>query len=758
MAWDPRKAVWFHLTMALMALAAIGLLVAQRALRDGDGDESMNDPSRAAGVPSSVRQEFEAVADELDAHGLPMFFGARLIPGLTRQLQQPNLPLQQVVELNCELWRIHLGEGQVDESLAAIDRVFAAVAARGREPGTSLFVRRAIAHLRAAEVENCINRHNAQCCIFPLEGAAIHLEKEPAQRARLDYLATLGRDPGDLRARWLLNLSSMAVGDYPQGVPAEFLIPPEAFESDHDIKRFADIATRLGVDTFNRSGGVIVEDFDGDGRLDIVTSTIDPRGPLTYYRNLGERGFEDRSARSRLDEQLGGLNCIGADYDNDGDVDILILRGAWFFDSGRIRNSLLRNDGDGTFTDVTREAGLADPARPTQAAVWADFDNDGDLDLYVGNESRLDQNQPEGDYPSQLFRNNGDGTFTDIAPTAGVTNDRYAKGVTVGDYDNDGDLDLYVSNGLVNRFYRNDGDLTFTDIAPELGLTHPQGLSFATWFFDVNNDGWLDLFVAAYDATLADICADFLGWGHRASIPALYLNQGDGTFTDVARKMDLDHPYLPMGANFGDLDNDGWLDIYLTTGEPDYQSLMPNVMLRNDAGQRFEDVSKSGGFGHLQKGHGITFADLDNDGDQDIYHQLGGFYRGDAFHNALFHNPGHGNRFLTIRLVGTSTNRMAIGARIKVVVDTPRGRREIHRAVGSVSSFGGSPFRQEIGLGDAVAIDRVEITWPTSGHHQRLTGVLLDSMILVREDESGFEPLPAPRYDLGRVPAAASAK
>ena len=748
MAPQKSDATWFSRVLPVLLLAVIALVAALWAMRGG-GDER----------PSSIRKEFEAIADELDAHGLVSFFGARLVPGFVERLQEPNLPLQEVVNVNSHLSRIYLAEGMVDESLAAMDRVFEAIAAdpRGHKPHADLYLRRAIVYLRQAEVENCIKRHNAECCLFPLEGGAIHVDKQPAQSAYLDYLAAAERDPGDLRSRWLLNLSRMAIGDYPEGVPSQFVVGPDAFESDYDIKRFPDIATRLGVDTFNQCGGVIVEDFDNDGWLDIVTSTIDQRGPLTYYRNLGERGFEDLSAPSRLADQLGGLNCIGADYDNDGDVDILVLRGAWFSDSGRIRNSLLRNDSESgapRFTDITREAGLADPASPTQAAVWADFDDDGDLDLYVGNESRLDQNCREGDYPSQLFRNNGDGTFTDIARQAGVTNDRYTKGVTAGDYDNDGDMDLYVSNGLVNRLYRNDGGMSFTDVAPELGVTHPEGLSFAAWFFDVNNDGWLDLFVVAYDATVADVCADYLGWEHRAAHPVLYLNNGDPAapgFTDITAKMDLNHPYLPMGANFGDLDNDGWLDIYLTTGAPDYQSLMPNVMLRNDAGERYQDVSKSGGFGHLQKGHGIAFADLDNDGDQDIYHQLGGFYAGDAFHNALFHNPGHDNRFLTIRLVGTSTNRMAIGARIKVVIDTPDGQRTIHRAVGSVSSFGGSPFRQEIGLGNAIAIDRVEITWPTSRTHQVLTGVSLDSMILVTEGATGFEPLHAPRYDLDRA-------
>ncbi|MBA3563825.1 MAG: VCBS repeat-containing protein [Gammaproteobacteria bacterium] len=168
-----------------------------------------------------------------------------------------------------------------------------------------------------------------------------------------------------------------------------------------------------------------------------------------------------------------------ADFDNDGDLDILVLRGGWLHADGRIRNSLLRNDtgsSAGQFVDVTRGAGMAAVSYPTQTAGWADYDNDGDLDVYVGN---------EGDgidaFPSQLFRNNGNGTFTDVAESAGVVSDRYTKGVSWGDYNNDGHADLYVStNNSANRLYRNDGEGKFTDVAPELGVVEPGHRSFAT--------------------------------------------------------------------------------------------------------------------------------------------------------------------------------------------------------------------------------------------------------------------------------------
>ena len=723
----------------------------------GCESESSRSPGGAARVDAAwprQRPEFEAIADRLH-RSENEYLGYGLVEKWRRVLRRPGLSVERRVRGLAQLAKLELQAGEVEAAVEHVESAdtLAQEAGLSAEIQTRVLRILGLAYLRQAEVQNCIVRHNRECCIFPLQGGGVHAVPEPAARARDSYERYLKLNPNDLRAAWLLNIISMALGDYPEAVPPRHRIPPSVFVPEHSIARFVDVAPQLGLDTLNLCGGVIAEDFDGDGLIDIVTSTFDPRGPLTYYRNLGPEGWEDRSTASRLDDQLGGLNCIGADYDNDGDIDILVLRGAWLKDDGQIRNSLLRNNGDGTFTDVTRAAGLADPARPTQAAVWGDFDNDGDLDLYIVNESRVEFDGVS--YPAQLFENRGGGLFIDVTSAAGVSNDRYGKGVTAGDYDNDGDLDIYVSNFGRNRLYRNDGRLKFTDVAPQLGVTAPDRRSFAAWFFDYDNDGWMDLFVTAYEALIADIAADIVGAPHNAGLPRLYRNNGPGRsgFTEVTESAGLAHAYLPMGANFGDADNDGWLDIYLTTGEPNYEALMPNIMLRNDAGRRFWNVTQSAGLGHLQKGHGVAFADFDNDGDQDIYHQLGGFFPGDKFQNVLFANPGHGHHFITIKLEGTKSNRQAIGARIKLVLDTPSGAREIHRAVGSVSSFGGSPLRQEIGLGDATRIRRLEIDWPTSGAKQSFNDVPVDSMIRVIEGESGYRPLVAPAFDLGRVEA-----
>ncbi len=601
-----------------------------------------------------------------------------------------------------------------------------------------------IAWLRKAEVENCITRNNADCCIFPLAGGGLHEVSEPAVNAMNAYLRYLELDASSQEVLWLLNLSAMAADKWPEGLPEQFRLPEQSFADNSGFPKFENIASHLGIDTFNLCGGCIVDDFNGDGLFDIVSSTMDFEGPLQYFASDGKGGFTDLSRTSGLSLQKGGLNCIGSDYDNDGDLDILVLRGAWLMDDGLVRNSLLRNNGDGTFSDVTRASGMNMPGRPTQAACWHDFNNDGWLDLYVANESRtvIEKNGPS--YPARLWVNNTNGTFTERAVEAGCENDEYAKGVSAGDFDNDGLVDIFVSNVGRNRLYRNLGGLRFEEVGKETGVYKPEGRSFVPWFYDYDNDGWLDLFVAAFDMTIGDLALQAKGLGTGRSIPILFHNEGDGSFSNRTQSAGLEMSLLPMGANFGDIDNDGWLDMYLATGDPEYETLMPNVMLRNLAGQGFGNVTYSGGFGHLQKGHGVAFADLDNDGDQDIYNQLGGFYPGDKFANALFLNPGMGNHWLKIRLEGTSTNRQGNGVRIRLVLETPAGSREIHRAAGSVSSFGGSPRTQEIGLGDATSISMLELYWPVSGTRQQFSDVPLDSTILIREDTEEWERIELP--------------
>ena len=188
----------------------------------------------------------------------------------------------------------------------------------------------------------------------------------------------------------------------------------------------------------------------------------------------------------------------------------------------------------------------------------------------------------------------------------------------------------------------------------------------------------------------------------------LYKNRGDGSFKDVTQEVKLDRVFMPMGANFGDVDNDGFLDFYLGTGAPSYGALVPNVLFRNHDGKYFSDITTSSGTGHLQKGHGVAFGDINNDGDEDIFVEIGGAVPGDKYASSLFRNPGHHeNNWISLHLVGVKTNHAGIGARIKLTLEDERHqRRFVYRDVTSGGLFGASPFQQHIGLGKARRIER----------------------------------------------------
>jgi len=218
-----------------------------------------------------------------------------------------------------------------------------------------------------------------------------------------------------------------------------------------------------------------------------------------------------------------------------------------------------------------------------------------------------------------------------------------------------------------------------------------------------------------------------------AELACLYQNDGKGGFREVSKEMGLTDINVTMGANFGDLDNDGFLDFYLGTGFPDYEALVPNRMYWNRGGKKFADVTTAGGFGHLQKGHGIAFADLDRDGDQDVFAEMGGAFPGDAFGNALFRNPGFGNHWVTVKLVGVRSNRVGMGARIRCEISENGAKRSVYRHVDSGSSFGANPLRQMLGLGKASKIDVLEVYWPTSDTTQTFRDVPVDTAFEITE-------------------------
>ena len=571
---------------------------------------------------------------------------------------------------------------------------------------SKIMLLKAVCYLRLGEQQNCLTNHNADSCLLPIRGGGVHQDKRGSTEAVKVLKEMLDTNPTTYAA-WLYNIAYMTLGQYPDSVPEQWRIPPEVFASDYDIKRFPDVAGQLGIDVDDLSGGVIMDDFDNDGFLDLMVSATGLESQLRYFHNNGDGTFTDMTDAAGLTGLKGGLNIIQGDYNNDGFMDVFVLRGGWLGKYGRYPNSLLRNNGDNTFTDVTEEAGILS-FHPTQTAVWLDFNGDGLLDVFIGNESVPDTGAVD---PCELYRNNGDGTFTECAAANGVAITAWVKAVVSADYNNDGRPDLYLSVfGGDNILLRNDGPVTpgdkspaapwhFTNVAAAAGVTEPV-YSFPCWFWDYDNDGWPDIMVSGYSITNAgDVLADYLGVDASPGTERarLYHNNHDGTFSDVTREQGLYKVLESMGSNFGDLDNDGWLDCYIGTGDPALGTLIPNRMFRNNEGRGFQDVTTSGGFGQLQKGHAIAFGDLNNDGEQDVYSVVGGAFAGDHYPNQLFANPGHGNHWLKLKLEGVQSNRAAIGTRIKVVTQTAAGEREIHRTVGSGGSFGGSPLRQEIG-------------------------------------------------------------
>lgn len=631
-------------------------------------------------------------------------------------------------------------------------------------PGTArgMQLGRAISALRIGEQENCIVNHASVSCLFPLQAGAFHALPRGSRTAIPILTNLLAADPTDLRARWLLNLAHMTLGEWPDKVPELWRISPEAFASDVPFPPFPQAAGAVGLDAVDLGGGTALEDFDNDGLLDVMVTSWGLRDQMHFYHNDGNGTFSDHTEQAGLVGEWGGLNLVTADYNNDGFTDVLILRGAWLGRAGKLPNSLLRNNGNGTFTDVTEEAGMLS-FHPTQTATWFDYDADGWLDVFIGNETQ--PQDPRDRHPCELYHNNRDGTFTECAADSGVASISWFKAVIAGDYNGDGRPDLFLStreNG--NYLLRNDGPASpaaadprhwkFTDVTAQSGLGSPK-FSFPAWFFDYDQDGLLDIFVSGYAIRdVGDIVADYLGLPTTGERARLYRNRGDGTFADVSYETGVSRVLLSMGSNFGDLDNDGFPDFYLGTGNPDMVTVVPNRLFWNEGGKRFHDVTTPAHMGHLQKGHAGAFADLDNDGDQDVFMNMGGAYTGDVYQDAFFLNPGFPtNRWLTLKLEGRTSNRSAIGARIKVSVETPAGVRTIYRWVNTGGSFGANPLRAEIGLGNATAITSVEVLWPTTGKVQPVSGLQMDRAYRVVEGETAAVDwkLPKVTFDPARI-------
>jgi tetratricopeptide (TPR) repeat protein len=532
-----------------------------------------------------------------------------------------------------------------------------------------------------------------------------------------------------------------------------------------DIPAFTDDAERRGVlftfdnghselyqlpETFG--GGVAVLDFDGDGWLDIYAMQGGPfpprRDPPPFgdrlFRNRGDGRFDDATARSGLGARKGGYGfgvAVG-DFDNDGRPDIFVTRWRGY--------ALYHNLGDGRFEDVTARAGLGGDRDWPSSAVWADLDNDGDLDLYVCHYLKWDDANPplcthsQGrvngycdprllpSLPDHVFRNDG-GRFSDVTEQAGIV-DREGRGlgVVAADLDDDGRVDLFVANDTTaNYFFRNHGGFRFSEEGTESGLagsasgSNLAGMGVACGDFD--GDGRLDLAVTNY-----------LG-----ESTTLYHNHGGGRFSDRAAAAALAAPtrfVLGFGLAALDANNDGRLDLAQANGHvDDYRPTVPYLMpaqlfLGNGAGKLVDVSDRAGPPWRLPRlGRGLAVGDLDNDGRTDVI-----IVAQNAPLALLYNQSASRNHFLTLALEGTASNRDAVGARVAVTV---LGKTQVAARLGGGSYLSASDHRLHFGLGPAQKVDRVEVTWPT-GRRDSYGGLAADAGYRLREGDAAPRPLP----------------
>src|SRR5262245_3749274 len=367
--------------MSLCAVLLLGLLVRQ---------EPNPAPPRAKYSPPTAEQldgQKQMLALLEDVRKKTPRNNAYLGDTALKKLEESKAELDEktthpktLAKLDYDIGMNLLRLGRNDEAMASLRKSYERLAPFARSDWPPFAERLCydlgVAAMRKGESDNCIARHTAQSCLLPIEGSGVHTEQagsREAMRWLREAIATSPDDAVRLCGRWLLNIAAMTVGEYPKGLSEGELIDPSVFASEAEFPRFPDVAPELGLNRFDLSGGAIVEDFDEDGLLDVLTSTWNTSEALHYNRNRGDGTFEDRSGAANLAGLYGGLNLVHADYDSDGWIDVLVLRGAWLFGPrGQIPKSLLQNRGDGTFLDVTIRAGLNEEFYPSQAAGFAD--------------------------------------------------------------------------------------------------------------------------------------------------------------------------------------------------------------------------------------------------------------------------------------------------------------------------------------------------------------------------------------------------
>jgi tetratricopeptide (TPR) repeat protein len=531
--------------------------------------------------------------------------------------------------------------------------------------------------------------------------------------------AALDANPKNQPARHWVWLASERMGGYPNDVPAEFRLTPKGGWERTDLE-YEEISALCGLDKTSGARGIAVFDYNNDGLLDVAIAAA--HAGISLYRNNGNGTFTDVSIESGLYRSTNGFGITAGDYNNDGHTDLCVCRMGFY--GGECE--LWRNNGDGTFTNVSRESGVGSWG-PSFSVSWVDYDCDGWLDLFVATNlgGLFDRKTP-----NRLFHNNRDGTFTDVAIEAGITSAWPTIGHSWGDYNNDGYPDLFLSNAIgPPELYRNNGDGTFTNVTSQADLDHTN-LAFGAQWCDIDDDGWLDIIQYSWAIHEDVVHSMQTGEAPRYAHPTrVYRNNRDGTFTEVGRELGITECWGSMSGNAADLNNDGHLDIALGNGGPLMDRSEPLVILENN-GTVFRNVTYTAGLPPVGKGHGLNCADLFNDGRLSILVGAGGNYPGDLMTSSVFCPTKRPGNYLAVHLTGTESNRSGIGARLRLVA----GGREQHRVLNGGSNFGCLPPDQHFGLANLTHVESLEVWWP-SGAKQQFENLPVNAKIWIVEGQ-----------------------
>jgi hypothetical protein len=471
-------------------------------------------------------------------------------------------------------------------------------------------------------------------------------------------------------------------------------------------------------------------DYNNDGLLDLyLTNGKSQKNGL--FRNDGNGSFTNVSASAGVDNGLGNSGVIAGDVDNDGNIDLFLTGEGGVMGNGQSPTRLYRNNGDGTFTDITARAGTIG-AESAWSAAFADIDRDGFLDLFITSPGRAVVRP----HQNKLYRNNGDLTFTDISASAGVDTQRGACATGFCDYNQDGWIDLFIADCADTyarptpiELFRNNGDLTFTDVTTQAGLD-PGGFWMGLTFGDVDNDGDMDVFATNFGTSRR--------WLGRLWLHALYRNNGDGTYTDIGNQAGVAEWEWGWGCSFADFDNDGYQDLFFAGNWPfpPFDVFHPGLgnpgrLFMNRRDNTFAEIGSEPVFNLREKyTSGVATGDFDNNGFADIVVGI------DSVDNnvgrpVLYRNMGNGNHWLTIKTVGTRSNRDGVGARVKVIAGDLVQVKEV-RAGSSFLSMD-SPWLT-FGLGSRERVDRIEIIWPSQTMEQYVN-VAADRLVTLIEGE-----------------------